>query len=973
MVRFRILGPLEIRTSEGWAGIGAPKWRSLLATLLINAGQVVPTDRLIMEIWGDAAPAGATNLVSVYALRLRRLIGDDNGQLLRTRAPGYQLSLEPEDLDASLFDALVGAGRQALADQAPQRGSELLAEALGLWRGTALVDVPASPLVAAEASRLEDARLDAHELRIAADIGCGRHAEVTPELTRLVADHPLREGLWGLLMRALDGAGRHAEALAAYARAREVIAEELGVDPGEQLQGLYQRILTEDAHRPRGRVTGGTGQDAGAGPGSQEAAAAGQRPGPAVPARAPVPAAPAPAAPEPVPPMQLPADIADFTGRALDVKQLCELGPDAGVSQGAVMVGLVTGAGGLGKTTLAVHVAHRLRPHFPDGQLYVDLLGASQQPLSPTDVLARFLRDLGVDGAQIPVDEAERAGMLRTRLTGRRLLMLLDNARDAAQVRPLLPGSSGCTVLVTARNRLPDLTVARLVDLDVLGDQEARALFASIVGAERTAAGAEATAEVLAACAGLPLAIRIAGARLAARRGWTVQTLAGRLRSEQRLLDELKAGDMAVRACFAVSFASLPGPSRPGGIHPAAAFRLLGLWQGPAIALPAAAALFAQPEESAADALELLVNAHLLESPVPDSYRFHDLIRVYSAERCQADEPAPVRRDAVRRILGWYLHTAEAAARIISPNHARVPVGAVEPGTQPLAFASLEQALDWCEAERASLVAAARQAAASGLHDIAWRLPAAAMSFYYRRSHWADWITASEVGLRSAREHGDRLAEAWMTHNLGMAYGAQDMPESVTYFEQAVAIYREIGDGPGEARAANNLAHAYVQGEHFDEALDAGQRSLALQRRAGHRYGEGITLAIVGGALRGLGRLPDAAAWFQQALVVFQELDDKDAEADALSDLGEVYLDLRRLDDALESLRQSLTIRQVIGDRHGQARSLGLLGLAWLRSGKPDEARRCMAEAERVLDEIGDHAQAAGFRAELASSDDTAR
>jgi DNA-binding SARP family transcriptional activator len=952
-VRFRILGPVEVWTGEAWAGIGAPKWRSLLAALLINVGQVVPTDRLIMELWGDAPPAGATNLVSIYALRLRRLIGDDSGEVLRTRAPGYQLSVGPEDLDASRFDLLAGAGRQALARQDPQRAADLLAQALDLWRGEALVDVPPSPLVAAEAERLGQARLDAHELRIEADIGCGRHAHVVAELSRLTTAHPLREGLWGLLMQALDGAGRHAEALAAYTRAKDVIVEELGVDPGEQLQRLYEQILTEDVQRRRGRVADPAGREAGS--------------------SGPVPQV-QPPPPEPLPPMQLPADITDFTGRDLYVKMLCELQPGAAADDrpGAVMVGLVTGAGGLGKTTLAVHAAHRLRPRFPDGQLYVDLLGANPQPLAPADVLARFLRDLGVDGTRIPADEAERAALLRTRLTGRRMLIMLDNARDAAQVRPLLPGSSGCAVLVTARNRLPDLSVARLVDLDVLDDQEARTLFASIVGAERATAEAEATGEVLAACAGLPLAIRIAGARLATRRGWTVRTLASRLRSEQRRLDELKAGDLGVRASFAVSYASLPGPAGQAGIEPARAFRLLGLWSGPAISLPAAAALFGQPEAGAADALELLVDVNLLESPAPDSYRLHDLLRVYAAERCQADEPVQERRDALRRILTWYLHTAEAAATIISPHHTRVPVGQAEQLIQPLSFASLEGALNWGEAERANLVAATREAAAAGQHDIAWRLPAAAMSFFYRRSHWTEWITTHQIGLSSARKLGDQPAEAWMLNNLGMAYGAQGMADSVGCFEQAVTIYREIGDTRGEARAANNLAHAYLQSGRFDQALVAGQESLAIRRREGNRYGEGITQAILGGAVRGLGRPADSIAHFQQALLIFRGLEDKDAEADALSDLGEVYLEMQRVEEAVDCLTESLAIRRGTGDRHGQARALGFLGMAWRRAGRSDEANRHLAEARRIFDELGDHAQATRFHAELTERDDPA-
>lgn len=922
-MRFQVLGPLEIWTGEAWTSIGARKWRSLLAALLVDAGQVVSTDRLITEMWGDSPPRGATNLVSIYAHKLRKMLGADGDKLLRYRAPGYLLAVGHDDVDSLRFATLVGAGRQALDERQPERAADLLAEALGLWHGRPFMDVqPQSTLVAAEAERLEEARLDALELSFEARIGCGRHAGLTTELSRLTADHPLREGLWGLLMRALNAAGRHAEALAAYARARQVIADELGVDPGEALQSLYEEILTEEA-APQRTV----------------------------------------AAP---PPMQLPADIADFTGRDEDVDRLCELLPDG--DGGAVKIAVVTGQGGLGKTTLAVHAAHRLRPHFPDGQLYVNLLGASPQPLAPSDVLARFLRELGVGGAQVPVDEAERAGLLRTRLTGRRMLMLLDDARDAAQVRLLLPGSASCTVIVTTRNRLPDLAVTRLVDLDVLGGREARALFTSIVGVERVNAEAEATGEVLTACAGLPLAIRIAGARLAARRSWTVAAMASRLHSEQRRLDELKAGELAVRATFEVSFASLPGAVSADGIDPARAFRLLGLWHGPVIGLPAAAALFGQPDDNAADALEALVDAHLLESPAPDVYRFHDLLRVYAAERSQA-EPEQVRREAVRRILTWYLHTSEAVAKVISPNHTRLPLGSAEPGVRPFHFASLEEALDWSEAERASLVAATRQAAASGMHDIAWQIPAAAVSFFYRRGHWADWLTTHEIALASARELDDPLAEAWILNNLGMLCGEQNKTEAAGYFEQALVIYRQIGDKQGEARAANNVAHAYYQLRRFDEALAAGQSSLAIQRQTTNRYGEGTALAILGIALRGLGRFADSVGRAQQALIIYRELGDQQGEADVLSDLGEAYLGLRRVGDAIEALRDSLVIWQAIGDRHGKALTLRVLGAAWRSAGKPDDARLCLAEARQIFEELGDHVQVAEIRAELALPD----
>ena len=326
---------------------------------------------------------------------------------------------------------------------------------------------------------------------------------------------------------------------------------------------------------------------------------------------------------------------------------------------------MVAGSGGLGKTSLAVHAAHRVRRRFPDGQLYVDLLGATAAPLLPGDVLARFLRDLGVDGRDIPVDEDERAARYRTTLARRRMLVVLDNARDAAQVRPLLPGTASSAVLVTTRSRMPDLASTKLVDLNVLDDDEALKLFVKVVGEERAAAEPEATAELLDACAGLPLAIRICAARLVTRSGWTIRAMAGRLTDEHRRLDEMRAGDLAVRASFEVSFTSLPPSTDKRGIDPALAFRLLGLWQGPSISSAAAAALFGVPEYSAEDALEVLVDTHLLESVATDRYRFHDLLRVYAAERAEADLLAAERDAALTRLLTWYMRTADAAATAV--------------------------------------------------------------------------------------------------------------------------------------------------------------------------------------------------------------------------------------------------------------------------------------------------------------------
>ncbi len=569
-MQFRMLGPLEVQVDGGWSGINAAKWRTVLAVLLLQPGQVVSTERLITEVWPEETPARATNLISVYVHRLRRLIGDPEGRVLTTRAPGYQLLVQTEDIDAGRFAQLAREGRQALSTGDFEQASTALGAALDLWQGSrALTDVPSSALVSAEADRLEESRIEAVQLRIQADLGCGRHAQVVSQLHRLLADYPMREELWALLMRALYRSGRQAEALEAYAQAREVIAEELGVDPSAELQQLYQRMLQADSGTPSASRTPVPADSPFATPvpaAPVEPAPAGQADGPSA---DPATQAAGAGAGEPLPLMaQLPADIADFTGRDEQVQALQDLlgGPRRVSSPGAVIVAAVIGAGGLGKTTLAVHAAHLLRDQFPDGQLYARMLGAAAHPATPGDVLARFLRDLGMDPESIPASEDERAAHYRSRLTGRKVLIVLDDAHDAAQVRPLLPGSASCAVLITTRNRLPDLASSRYVDLDVLGPDEAGAMFAGIIGTARAAAEPEATSEVLTACAGLPLAIRIAGARLAARTTWTVRTIADRLSDQRRRLDWLKTGDLAVRACFEVSFTSLPGRAQADGV-----------------------------------------------------------------------------------------------------------------------------------------------------------------------------------------------------------------------------------------------------------------------------------------------------------------------------------------------------------------------------------------------------------------------
>jgi DNA-binding SARP family transcriptional activator len=959
-MQFRMLGPLEVQVDGSWSGINAPKWRTVLAVLLLQPGQVVSTERLITEVWPEDTPARATNLISVYVHRLRRLIADQEGKVLTTRAPGYQLLIDPEDTDAGRFARLAAEGRQALQASQFEQASAVLGAALGLWQGTrALTDVPPSTLVSAEASRLEESRIEAVQLHIQADLGCGRHAQVVGQLHRLLADYPLREELWALLMRALYRSGRQAEALEAYAQAREVIAEELGVDPSAELQQLYQRMLQADSGTPPANRTPVPADSPFATPvpaAPVEPAPAGQAEPVQEPASQPAAVAGA-GAPLPLV-AQLPADIPDFTGRDEQVQALRNLlgGPRRADSPGAVIVAAVIGAGGLGKTTLAVHAAHLLRGQFPDGQLYARMLGAAAHPATPGDVLARFLRDLGMDPASIPASEEERAAHYRSRLTDRKVLIVLDDAHDAAQVRPLLPGSASCAVLITTRNRLPDLSGSRYVDLDVLGPPEARAMFAGIIGPDRAAAEPDATREVLTACAGLPLAIRIAGARLTARTTWTVRTIADRLSDERRRLDWLKTGDLAVRACFEVSFTSLPG-AEADGVDPAHAFRLLGLWPGSSVGLPAAAALLGEPGESVADALEVLVDAQLLQEPAADRYRFHDLLKAYAAERAVAEELLSTRDAAVRRVLSWYLHTAVAMARVLSPHRELTTPEQVEPGTVPVAFSTVEAALDWGEQERTNLVAATRLAAAAGLHDVAWQLPVAAYSFFYRRTYWEEWLVSHDVALDSVRQIGDRQGEASVLNNIGMAYARRRMEEGVTYFQQTLDIRREIGDRRGEAQAANNAAYANLLLGRFDEALDQLRLALSVQREVGHRYGEGIALNNLGEAYIELGRPAEAVEWFGQALAVYRELGARPVEADTLSNLGTANANLGRLDEALGYLRQAEETHHEVGDRYGEAVDLKQLGEVHRRVGSARDAEQAWARALAIFDALGNEEQ----------------
>ncbi|MDW5328078.1 AfsR/SARP family transcriptional regulator [Plantactinospora sp. KLBMP9567] len=613
-IEFRILGSVEVVDSTGVVELSASKVRTVLAALLLARGRVVSDSRLAVVLWGDDPPVTAAAQIQTYVSRLRAKLAPD-AEIVRQR-PGYVLRVAPDRFDLVRFEQLAARGRDALAEGRPADAAEALRGALALWRGPALAGVT-EYLSDAERPRLEEARLAALGDRIDAELALGQHGRLVVELTGLVAADPLREQLRGQLMLTLYRCGRQADALASYQDYRHLLAEELGIDPGRELQDLHKSILAAEASltlpAPEARVTVRR-----------------------------TPAEPLPA--------RLPPDVADFTGRdreAAQVVALLRTRPDNGGRRLACVIG---GMAGLGKTALAIHVGHLLRSSYPDGQIYLDLRGAGPQPADPVDLLGTILRALGTEASEIPPSMADRVQLYQSRLAGRRVLVLLDNAASEQQVRPLLPESPTCAAMVTSRARLAALEGVPLIDLDVLEHQQALELLSKIVGAARVAAEPESAVRIVELCGHLPLGVRIAGARLTAKPHWRLARLADRLSSQRRRLDELRIGDLEVRASVALSLQGLGEPARR-------AFRLLALLDAPRFAIWTAAVLLDVTLATARELLEQLVDARLLDVVQVDGssqarYFFHDLVRALALEQAADEETADERYAALDRTFG---------------------------------------------------------------------------------------------------------------------------------------------------------------------------------------------------------------------------------------------------------------------------------------------------------------------------------
>jgi DNA-binding SARP family transcriptional activator len=604
-MEFHVLGPLEVTASGVAMALGGPKQRALLAALVLHSNTIVSVDKLVETLWTSKPPATAARQVRNRIAALRRMLGPG---VLSTRPPGYRLTVGDDQLDLYAFERHTALARRALAGGDASTAAVELRSALGLWRGTSALQGLRGQLFEHEDARLRECRLTVLEERVDADLRLGRHDDLVPELGQLVREHPLRERLVGQLMQALYRCGRQAEALAVFQDLRTRLAGDLGIDPGHEVCDLHQAILRSDALRP-------------------------------APAAATVRAA------------QLPADVVGFSGRTGELRQL-----DEALHSGLVVL---TGPAGVGKTALAVHWAHRIRQHFPDGQLHVALRGrAALPPRRPAEVLGRFLRALGAPADSIPTEPDEAAGMYRTLLADKRMLVVLDDAASAEQVRPLLPASPACLVVVTSQDRLGGLAArdgARRLALDVPTQAEAEAILVEVLGADRAEAEAEEVAALADLCARLPLALRIAATNLADHPRQRIADYAFALSRTNRLSALEVDGEAALRTAFGQSYAAAPPEARR-------LFRLLGFMPRPDITPHAAAALMDTTSAHARYLLGQLAGVHLMTERAPDRFTCHELLRIYGRERARLEEPGAERQTALHRMLMFYRRSAELAA-----------------------------------------------------------------------------------------------------------------------------------------------------------------------------------------------------------------------------------------------------------------------------------------------------------------------
>ena len=919
-IAIRLLGPVQAWAGDRWIRPGPPQRCLVLSVLAMRAGQVVPAGQLADVMWDGRPPRSARNSIQVVLTGLRKaLAGTPQFQVVRC-GDGYRLETDPDRIDVHQFRSRVQAGR---ASPDPVSAVARFEQALALWRGPALADAAGTVAAVQIQDSLAQERLAAEEDRLEALLGCGRAHEAASQLPGWVAEHPLRERLAGLLMLALYRTGCQAEATAAYRQARAALVSELGVEPGEALQRLHQRILAGD-------------------PGLAVASA--QRRGP-VGTHEPV-----------VVPHQLPAVVPHFTGRETELAELASLRPAGPGGSEAVIISAVAGMAGVGKTALAVRWCQQVAAEFPDGQLYVNLrgFGPEGEPVDPATAIRGFLDALGVRAERIPASPQAQAGLYRSLLAGRRILLLLDNAQNEAQVRPLLPASPSCLVVVTSRTRLVGLAAtegARLVSLDVLSADEARQMLRRCLGLSRVQAEPGATAELITLCGRLPLALAIIAARAADRPDFLLADLARELREGQRL-GALDTGDTATtaEAVFSWSYQQLSAPA-------ARMFRLMSLAPGRDLPGHAAAQLAEVSPSEARDLLRGLVRGCLLTEPSPGRFAFHDLLRAYAAQQAEAADPDSERAAALTRLFDHYLTLAGAAMDTLGPaeRYQRPRLSPPSADAPPVSTPAIARA--WLDAERANLVAITGHTSTGGRPQQATALAAIMFRYLDDGGHDTEGLAVHTHALHAAQQMGDRLAEAdALRRRCGIYYRQGRCTEVAAQLTEVLAIYGDAGHRTGQTRTLNNLGIVRRAQGNYREALDHHQRALALSLEEGEEFDEALSMDALGNTLCRLGRYQESADHHRQALARFRAMAEVRSAAFAVGNLGVALRHLGRLREAEQCHEQGLALNRQVDCRHGEAEALTEMGSLRLCQGLYELAADHHHEALELFRSLGNSA-----------------
>ena len=905
---FGYLGSLLIEAGHAGTVTPAPRLRTFLAVLLTRAGRPVAVDELAEFVWDGGPPNRAPDTLRTHAMRLRRTLGDAAGARIVTRGPGYLIEVTDDEVDALRFARACREGAAAYRSGQWTAARNALAGGLALWRGDPLADIPSQLLRDAEVPSLHRQRLQALQWRIDADLQLGGGEELVAELETLIAQEPLREQLHALLMTALARAGRTSEALAAYRTARDLLVSEFGIEPGSELRELQRIILAGDQPGPRAavHVTYGTHR--------------------------------------PVP-HQLPAAARHFTGRAAELKELDKVLEHAGT----VTISSIGGMAGIGKTTLALHWAHKVADRFPDGQLYANLRGFGPgAPAIAADVLRGFLDALQDPGKPLPPGEEAQEALYRSLTADRRVLIVLDNVRDEQQVRPLLLGWVSCLTLVTSRNQLAGLVAtngAMPLSLDLFTESEARELLSRRLGQERLAAEPTAADQLVASCSGLPLALSIAAARAALAPRLPLWTLSEQL--AERGLDSLSGSDpyADLRSVFSWSYQRLSPEA-------ARLFRRLPLFPGPDVSATAAASI--DPAGPTAELLAELTSANLLEEYVPGRFRLHDLLARYAQECSEQEDTEDVRRRVVELILTWYASAAVAATRTVDPGRRSVPETG-EPDPVPSGLGSKPEALQWLESERHNLVAAVNLADKLGLDTVAATLPLTLWSVFTLRGLWHEQLNTNLTGIEAARRVRDLDAEAYLHHSISVAYVRLGQAEKgIDGLHRALAIRQSQGDVAQQAVIRITLGHVYSSLGRVPEASTECNQATTLVQQSGNQRSVCVTLSNLGWLRWQLKQPEEALQCYLKAQKIIDTMPDSPLSGAVWTNLAGIYLELGRTDDAIITATAAIQITEQCGPLAEQANGHRFLGDALRRTGEFAQARRHWRAALEIYRKIDD-------------------